>query len=166
MYYKISSFEKDWRLESDLTLNILNTLTDKSLSQRVTEEGRTLGRLAWHLVVSVGEMMTRTGLSFYAVSDDSEHPQSAGRIAEEYKKTSESLVESLKKNWNDESLKEEVQMYGETWTKGHVLTVLIRHQIHHRAQMTVLMRQAGLKVPGTYGPSREEWAAMNMPPME
>jgi uncharacterized damage-inducible protein DinB len=25
--------------------------------------------------------------------------------------------------------------------------------------MTVLMRQADLRVPGIYGPSREEWAA-------
>jgi uncharacterized damage-inducible protein DinB len=32
--------------------------------------------------------------------------------------------------------------------------------------MTVLMRQAGLVVPGVYGPAREEWAAMNMPPAE
>jgi hypothetical protein len=27
----------------------------------------------------------------------------------------------------------------------------------------VLMRQAGLNVPGVYGPSREEWTAYNMP---
>jgi hypothetical protein len=30
----------------------------------------------------------------------------------------------------------------------------------------VLMRQAGLSVPGVYGPAREEWAAMGMPAME
>jgi uncharacterized damage-inducible protein DinB len=29
--------------------------------------------------------------------------------------------------------------------------------------MTVLMRQAGLPVPGVVGPSKEEWAAMGMP---
>jgi uncharacterized damage-inducible protein DinB len=28
--------------------------------------------------------------------------------------------------------------------------------------MTVLMRQAGLAVPGVYGPAREEWAAYGM----
>jgi uncharacterized damage-inducible protein DinB len=54
-------------------------------------------------------------------------------------------------------------MYGMTWTKGTVLVSLITHQAHHRGQMTVLMRQAGLKVPGVYGPAREEWAAMGMP---
>jgi uncharacterized damage-inducible protein DinB len=42
----------------------------------------------------------------------------------------------------------------------------MKHEIHHRAQMTVLMRQAGLKVPGLYGPAKEEWSQYNMPPME
>ena len=40
----------------------------------------------------------------------------------------------------------------------------LSHQTHHRGQMTVLMRQAGLTVPGVYGPAREEWAAMGMEP--
>ncbi|WP_258881781.1 DinB family protein [Paenibacillus sp. sptzw28] len=35
-----------------------------------------------------------------------------------------------------------------------------RHQIHHRGQMTILIRQAGLTAPGIYGPNEEETAAM------
>ena len=50
--------------------------------------------------------------------------------------------------------------------REHVLISLVRHQAHHRAQMTVLMRQAGLAVPGIYGPAREEWAAMGMEPQQ
>jgi hypothetical protein len=53
-------------------------------------------------------------------------------------------------------------MYGDTWTRGMVLEALIRHEAHHRGQMTVLMRQAGLVVPGCYGPAREEWAQWGM----
>ena len=34
------------------------------------------------------------------------------------------------------------------------LMTLINHQNHHRGQMTVLMRQAGLTVPGVYIPQR------------
>jgi uncharacterized damage-inducible protein DinB len=41
-----------------------------------------------------------------------------------------------------------------------VLTSLVRHQVHHREQMTILMRQAGIVVPGVYGPAREETAAI------
>ena len=54
-------------------------------------------------------------------------------------------------------------MYGESWTVGFTLLALITHQAHHRGQMTVLMRQAGLTVPGIYGPAREEWASYGMP---
>jgi uncharacterized damage-inducible protein DinB len=40
--------------------------------------------------------------------------------------------------------------------------MIIKHIIHHRGQMTVLMRQAGLKVPGVYGPAREEWEKIGL----
>ena len=55
-------------------------------------------------------------------------------------------------------------MYGETWINGDTLSALVDHQIHHRGQITVLMRQAGLKVPGIYGPSREDWNKIGMKP--
>ena len=41
---------------------------------------------------------------------------------------------------------------------------LIHHEIHHRAEMIVLMRLAGLPVPGLYGPTREEWTQYGMEP--
>jgi uncharacterized damage-inducible protein DinB len=40
--------------------------------------------------------------------------------------------------------------------------MMIKHIVHHRGQMTVLMRQAGVQVPGIYGPAREEWSQMGM----
>ncbi len=43
---------------------------------------------------------------------------------------------------------------------------LITHQAHHRGQMTVLMRLVGLKVPGVYRPSKDEWVSFGMPAME
>ena len=57
-------------------------------------------------------------------------------------------------------------MYGEKWTRAFTLGALIGHQCHHRGQVTVLMRQAGLKVPGIYGPAQEEWAVYGMPAQE
>lgn len=72
------------------------------------------------------------------------------------------MLKAIKEKWTDESLKELDDMYGEKWPRGLTLSILNKHQIHHRGQMTVLMRQAGLKVPGVYGPSRDEWSAMGM----
>jgi uncharacterized damage-inducible protein DinB len=60
----------------------------------------------------------------------------------------------------------EDDMYGEKWPRGRSAHILIDHQTHHRGQMTVLMRQAGLVVPGIYGPAKEAWAAYGAPAPE
>ena len=57
-------------------------------------------------------------------------------------------------------------MYGEKWKRGTTLSVIISHQIHHRAQLTVVMRLNGLKVPGVFGPAKEEWTQLGMPAQE
>ena len=140
-------------------------LTNESLDHRNSEVGRTIGRLAWHITATIGEMLGTAGIKLEMLSDDNNYPKKAEEILGKYKQASDNLVKMLPNVWNDNSLTEKVNMYGEEWTKEGVLTALIKHQIHHRAQMTALMRQAGLKVPGIYGPSYEEWKAMGMEPM-
>lgn len=166
MYQTIQEFLDDWQLESEYTLTLFRVLTDDSLSQKVSPEGRSLGRLAWHITFSVGEMMMHSGLEMEEHGVEETVPASAAEIIQIYKRSSRSLAKALKLQWTSDMLKNTVDMYGEAWSRSKVLTVLIRHQAHHRGQMTVLMRQAGLKVPGIYGPSREEWADMGMKPME
>jgi uncharacterized damage-inducible protein DinB len=166
MFRKIDDFLEQWVSESDATVKVFSYLTNASLSQKVTAEGRTIGRLAWHIVTTLGEMMERTGLTLDAPAENAEVPTTVSEIIEAYKKVSDSLVKQVKQHWTDEALSESVEMYGDTWRKGVVLSVLILHQVHHRAQITILMRQAGLKVPGVYGPAREEWQNYGVPPME
>jgi uncharacterized damage-inducible protein DinB len=76
------------------------------------------------------------------------------------------LLEQVTRHWNDGTLEVEDDMYGEKWKRGLTLAILVNHESHHRGQMTVLMRQAGLKVPGVVGPAKEEWAQYNMPAPE
>ncbi|RPI13910.1 MAG: hypothetical protein EHM58_17545 [Ignavibacteriae bacterium] len=165
MYYKIEDFLKDWEYESGATLKILSALDDDSLRTQVYENGRTLSYLAWHITISLGEMMSKTGLRIDGPAEDSMPPEIAKEIKITYEKAANSLMEQIKE-WSDDTLLNEDEMYGEKWKRGTTLGVLITHQIHHRGQMTVLMRQAGLKVPGIYGPSYEEWAAYGMQPMK
>ncbi len=164
MYRTIKEFLDDWKFESEATIKIFSKLTDETLNHKISERGRTLGRLAWHITATIGEMVGRTGLEFDELNDDNNYPHQAAIIIQNYKTASNNLVEKLSKDWNDESLAEQVNMYGEMWTKEAVLTSLIKHQIHHRAQMTIIMRSAGLKVPGIYGPSYEEWRQFGSEP--
>jgi uncharacterized damage-inducible protein DinB len=166
MYYKLIDFEKDWKSESESTSKILTPLTDESLTQSVTPGGRNIGRLAWHIITSIGEMLARTGLATDCPKEEEPVPQNSEIIKSAYEKAARSVIDEIIGKWNDNSLVNETEMYGEMWQNGHTLTALINHQIHHRAQITVLMRQAGLKVPGIYGPSKEEWAVYGMQPRE
>ena len=166
MIRTMEDFKNDWAHEMDATIKIFKNLTDLSLSQKVDREGRTLGRLAWHITVSIGEMLAKTGLKADGPDENSDPPDSAAEIVHTYERTAHSALKLISEHWSDETLMQEDAMYGETWKRGFTLSVLIHHQIHHRGQMTVLMRQAGLKVPGIYGPSREEWAGFGMPAMK
>jgi uncharacterized damage-inducible protein DinB len=162
MFASIEHFLQAWEFEAGATQNMLDVLTDESLAQEVTPQDRTLGRIAWHIVLTIHEMMTRAGLAFDAPCDETKVPAKAKEIADGYRQASQAFVAALKEQWTDEMLQEDVNMYGQTWKKGFVLAVLIQHQVHHRGQMTVLMRQAGLRVPGVFGPAREEWSAMGV----
>ncbi|WP_394190180.1 DinB family protein [Paenisporosarcina quisquiliarum] len=157
MYHTIEEFLGDWSYESSATQKLLDLLTDESLPTRVAEEERKLGFLAWHIVVSVHEMMSRVGLEFDAPHHNAKMPSSAKEIAEEYERASENLSTAMREQWSDADLSKEHDMYGEMWSSAKTLDVLVKHQIHHRGQLTVLMRQVGLAMVGMYGPSREEW---------
>jgi uncharacterized damage-inducible protein DinB len=163
MYRTIADFEKSWAHESAATLKLLRTLTDSSLAQPVAPGARTLGRLAWHVTLTLGEMMGRTGLAVEGPEEDAPVPTRAAAIAEEYERAAQSLADQIKRGWSDEALAVEDDMYGEKWRRGQTLAILVLHQAHHRGQMTVLMRQAGLPVAGVCGPALEEWAAFGMP---
>ncbi len=162
MFRQVEDFATAWGTEYEGTLKIMRALTDASLGQRVDAQGRTLGRLAWHVTQTVPEMMNRTGLSLEGPDEHAPVPASAAEIVTAYETAGKALLEQVRR-WDDATLLQTRDMYGEQWPNGLTLEILLRHQTHHRGQMTVLMRQAGLKVPGVYGPAREEWAAYGMP---
>lgn len=165
MYRKIADFESAWKYEVEQTTKLLRNLTDESLSQKVSEDGRELGFLAWHMAQTMEEMPKLVGLTVDAPSPETECPTDASAIADAFETAGNSVLEQVKENWTDETLEIEDELYGETWSRGMTLLYLMLHQAHHRGQITVLMRQAGLKVVGIYGPAKEEWEAQGMPAM-
>jgi uncharacterized damage-inducible protein DinB len=166
MSLKLEDFLNDLGREVANTQKVLDALTDASLKQQVADDHRTLGRVAWHIVTTIPEMMGKTGLKVTAISHDAPVPTKASEIAKGYTAVTKDLMAQVKANWNDATLLKEDDMYGQQWTRAVTLTVLTRHEIYHRGQLTVLMRQAGVKVPGFYGPALEEWTAYGMKPPE
>ncbi|CAG7645699.1 hypothetical protein PAECIP111802_03582 [Paenibacillus allorhizosphaerae] len=161
MYLTVQSFIEDYENESMATQRLLDALTDESLRQEVALGYRTLGHLAWHLVPN-GSMLDQAGLRFEVPAARNEPPASADIIAQSYRFTTRSLIEAVRTQWTDETLQETNRVYENPWKNGLTLSIFLRHEIHHRGQLTVLMRQAGLQFTGVYGPTKEEWAAFGM----
>lgn len=164
MYRRLDDFLEQWRQLTESTQKMLDALTDASLDQPVADGHRTLGRIAWHLAQTIPEMLGKTGLSPEGPAEDAPVPGSAREIAEAYRTASASLVQQVRERWTDETLEVEDDLYGSKWKRGFTVTALVEHEIHHDGQLSVLMRQAGLRVPGVYGPAKEDWAKMGMEP--
>jgi uncharacterized damage-inducible protein DinB len=163
MYRRIEDFVADHSAQARYTLKLFRTVPDTAAGVAIPG-GRSLGRLAWHLTCSLGEIARNAGIGSVEPHDDQtgDVPPMA-TIADTYERSVAALDEMLESAWTDAMLDQEIQMYGKTWKRGDTLTMMLTHEAHHRGQMTVLMRQAGLAVPGMVGPAREEWAAWNMP---
>jgi uncharacterized damage-inducible protein DinB len=160
MYKTTAEFVEDWNRESSISLRVMRALTDGSLQHKSDPEGNTLGKIAWHMVVMLGMTGAAVGLEVAAPPRGTEPPVSAAAIADAYQAAAKSFTDQALAKMQDGHLASEVTYFGRTILGSQALNSLVRHQVHHRGQMTMLMRQAGLVVPSVYGPSREESAAL------
>ncbi len=166
MYRKIMDFLTDWQYEQEMTLNMMERINDEQMSQKISPEVRTLGRLAWRITQTLTEMTARAGLLSNDALEKIEMPDHIAEIRSLYQKHAIEVAQMVKAHWTDADLEIVVDMYGEQWVRGKVLLTLVLHQAHHRAQMTILMRLLGIQVPGVYGPAKEEWVQYGMHPMK
>jgi uncharacterized damage-inducible protein DinB len=167
MYVTIADFIREWNWEASLTQKLLEGLTDDSLNQKVYPEGRTLGRIVWHFTTNIPEYLAHFGLKMDEIEYAEKVPTSAKEIVETFRQISSSAAKAIEEQWTDETLKEVQIAFGRKETNAQILMGLIKHIIHHRGQATVLMRQAGIKPFGVYGPPKEDWIHLGVenPPL-
>ena len=166
MYYHIKDFLTDWEYESGATLRLFKNLTDETLSEKVHPNVRSLGFLSWHIIHTLQEMLFRTGLKVDIKEQVYYNDENVKELVDTYETGARLVAEAVKTNWTDADLGKEDEMYGDMWKRGMTLSILIRHQAHHRAEMIIVMRILGLPVTGPYGPVKEEWSQWGMEAMK
>ena len=102
--------------------------------------------------------MGQVGLTLDVELNPKNTPATISEIISTYKAVRENVVNVAKDNLSDEKLLTEVNSHGGLTPIGAMLRLMVDHQTHHRAQMQVLLRQAGLHVPGVMGPTKEDSA--------
>lgn len=152
--HNAQDFLNVWKMESATTLKIFNALTDASLAQAVVPGGTSLQWLAWHITGSINTLPAYGG--FLAIPEKAPAPATAAEIVAAYEQNSQRLVAAVEETGTDAFLAETVDFFGHPMRRGALLSLTLSHQVHHRGQMTVLMKQAGLYTPGVYGPSGDD----------
>lgn len=169
MFRRVEDFKEIWKAEAAKTAAVFAAIPSSALGQAVNPEHRDLRRMAWHIVESAVEMPAQVGIPLpeFPLVDGhiGDPPADMAAILTAYGKITEALLDRIG-SWNNAELGRSFDCYGEKWSGGFLLWVLVTHQTHHRGQMTVLMRQAGLPVPDIYGPAKEGWGAFGMQPPE
>lgn len=154
MYRKVEDFLADWAASSAGTLSVFKAITDDKMDVAIAEGHNSLGWLAWHLTGSAGGIGHFAGLQIPGIERGTAMPKNMSEIISKYEAINEAYNVEAKKLTDDQLAEEVNGLIGKT-LRGKLLRQLIDHQTHHLGQMTVLLRQAGLTVPGIMGPTKE-----------
>lgn len=155
MYRTVNDFVNDWTNSAQGTVEVLRSLTDDKLGQATVEGHSTLGWLGWHLATCPVFFTGQVGLQVVPAGDAKQVPTKASDIVQAYAQIAEDVRLAVEQNLTDEKMVEDVETFAGMRPRGAILRTFIDHQTHHRGQMTVLLRQAGLYVPGVLGPTKE-----------
>lgn len=158
MYRTLNDFVQEWERNCGGTLAIFESITDAKKHAAIVEGHSSLESLGWHLTTSPAYFMGQVGLSLEIELNPKNTPATISEIVSIYKSVIDNVVKVAKENLSDEKLLTEVNSHGRLTPIGALLRVMVDHQTHHRAQMQVLLRQAGLPVPGVMGPTKEDLA--------
>ena len=154
MYRTTADFIEEWSASAAGTLSVFKAITDDKMDVAIVEGHNSLGWLAWHLVGSAGVFGKLAGLDVPMIGKETPIPASMAEVIAKYNEVIEAYGEAVK-SLTDEQMVEVINGFGQPLPRGKFLRIMIDHQTHHRGQMTVLLRQAGLPVPGVLGPTKE-----------
>ncbi len=147
------------------TLKLLRRLADASLAQAVTPGGRTLGRLVWHIVLSLPEMARHAGLTVAGPDGDAPVPSAAVPGGEVYEQAAREVARRSAPGGPTPSFGDEIPMYGGVAPGCRAVRPDGAPGAPSRADDRA-DAPGGTEGAGVYGPSREEWAAIGLPPQE
>ena len=153
MSERVAALREDFAEEARLTARML--VAAEAVDPGTHCGGRSVQDLCVHLIVSPGRILAFTGLDPEEALPRDLEPPLASPVAA-YRAMYATFDRLLADGLTEARLEEVVTVYDQAWTRARTLDIVLRHEIHHRAQLGVLLRHAGALVPATYGPSADD----------
>ena len=139
--------------ESAKTQAVLTALTAEACSQPLAPGFKTAGELAFHLIMAIPAISQFLGFVYTDLPPESIQ-SSPQQLSDAYRRIHERCTKHILDLTDEQLFQQRFAVYSQQWSAAYTISILIRHEIHHRGQLTVLMRQAGLALPDIYGPAK------------
>ena len=159
MYSNLNDFLSAYAMEHGTTVKVLQALSNDKLGHEKAPGDTPVAELAWHIATAPGYMISHEGAG---IEVDYVPPAgvSVDAIVAECSRVYDATVAASKDKLAERDLAQPSTWFGFELPLGAWLNMIVNHEVHHRGQLTAMMRNAGLKVPGCYGPNKEEFEEM------
>jgi len=149
-YPSVYAFLDESIEESEKTQAVLSVIPDSALAQRAFQGGFSVAELAWHLTDATIKISAQLGIAPITVQQPAF--DSSQKLLEAYRAVMMQFRTNVVNGVEDSTLSEFRMIYGMDWTVSYALSIILKHEIHHRGQLVQLLRMAGVRPPATYGP--------------
>ena len=164
MKNELDHFFDTWDWEARGTANVLRAIPSDQYDFRPDPGSRSMGELAWHFAEIDGyfsRFVADGKMDWGTKYPGMERPRTVEALAPGYEKIHAEAVERLR-SLKPEDLDRKMEFFD-----GQMLSIrqllqgpILRHAIHHRGQLTIMLRMVGAVVPSVYGPNREQTVEM------
>ncbi|KAB2877888.1 hypothetical protein F9K33_15205 [bacterium] len=146
--------------ESKSSERMIQAIPSDKLGKKIHAKLRTAGELAMHMADSVRDLTATIETGKLVMSEPMPVLASTAELAANYTSAAGRLLSEAKKFTDAQlNMKYPFEMGGKiVWepTGFELLSGYICHEIHHRAQIGVVLRMLDAKVPGMYGPTADD----------
>jgi uncharacterized damage-inducible protein DinB len=161
---ELDRFRTVWEMESGLTAKLLEAIPADRYDFRPDPGGRSLGEMAWHLAEVEGYLsdgVSKGAVTFQEAPPNMKRPREVKQLAPGFRQVHRDAVARLA-SLKETDLDREIPFAGDRRLsiRDCLWGAMLMHLIHHRGQVSLMVRLAGGTPPPIYGPNREETAAM------
>jgi uncharacterized damage-inducible protein DinB len=145
------------RHEQGITASVIGAIPPDKGDYRPDEISKSAMELAWHIAVSEMRFMDSVAAGEFDLSarPRPESIRTPADVIAWYKENSEPRLRTLE-SASPEQLVKTVEFRGRLELPAVMyLSIMLRHSVHHRGQLSAYLRPMGAKVPPIYGESHD-----------
>jgi uncharacterized damage-inducible protein DinB len=151
----IAFFRERHRLEAAITAKVLRAMSPDMLDFRPHPESSTIAVIAWTMVrcLCICNRLTYSSVAEIPRDSPPEYEALLAAFENETRELNVRLLEMTQRDWEAERTVKAGNRILLQQPLGTSLWLFHVDSIHHRGQLSVLLRPLGAKVPSIYGPS-------------